>query len=145
MSKKRVIYLFFALLIGLVASQFFSTLIYEWIKPSSFMNDKNASLLPGIWSGIFSVTVIPLFEEWIFREKLLGFFKKYLPSSPSIIFSSLAFSVVHGQLYFVPFFIAGVIYSIARLMTGRWWFSVLLHSSYNAVCLIVLMMEVFLS
>lgn len=142
-KKKSLKKLFFLMFLVLIVSQVSSQLVYQLLKPSS-ASVIDTIPLPSFIRSLATVSIIPLIEEWLFREKCLFFLKKYFSSGVSVLVSALLFSAVHGQLYFVPFFLGGVIYAVARLYSKKWWFPVLLHSSYNGVALLITILEVIL-
>jgi len=128
-------------LLVLIFSQVLCVVIGNWLFPSMdqtyYTND-----LPSIFSMLLSISPMPLFEEWLFRKTSIHFFNQYLPYLASIFISALLFSFSHLQVYFVPYFVAGLIYSYVYLKTGRLWFSVLLHANYNGVSLGLFLWEV---
>lgn len=135
--------LFVVLFVVLLVSQFSSQFLYQQVKPSTAsLVDKVA--LPSLLGSMATVSVVPLFEEWLFREKCLFFLKKYFSSTVSVLISALVFSFIHGQLYFVPFFLGGIIYGVARLYSRKWWFPVILHASYNGFALAITYLGVIL-
>lgn len=140
-TRNRLMVFYVLSLLVLIFSQVLCVVIGDWLVPSVdqtyYTND-----LPSIFSMLLSISVMPLLEEWLFRKKAITFFNRYLPYLASICVSSLLFSFSHLQVYFVPYFVAGLIYSYVYLKTGRLWFSVLLHASYNGVSLGLFLWEV---
>ena len=134
--------LLFILMFGtLILTQVSSQFVYQLISPAATLINEGV-VLPSFPRSIATITIIPLIEEWLFREKGLFFLKKFFSSSVSILVSAGLFSIVHGQLYFIPFFLGGIVYGVARLYSKKWWFPVLLHSSYNGVALLITFLEV---
>lgn len=141
--KHRYLYqLFGVLLVVLLLSQVVSMGLYQLIVPN---NNQTSVELPTLLSSLSSIAIMPFIEEWLFREKLLFFLLKKTSYWKSIFISSFLFSMIHLQLFSLPFFLGGVIYSLARLKSKRWWFPVLLHSSYNGIAILLMYLEVLLS
>lgn len=119
-------------------SQLASMAVYNYFVP---FNNVVISM-PTLLSCLISIVCMPCLEEWLFREQLLFNLMKKNSKWSSILISSLCFSAIHFQVYFIPFFLGGIIYSLARITTNRLWFSILLHSSYNGLALFLLYLEV---
>lgn len=141
--KNRTLYRLFGILfILLILSQFLSMELYQVIAPK---NGSTPIVLPTLLSSFSSIAIMPFIEEWLFREKLLFFLLKKTSYWKSILISSFLFSMIHLQLFSLPFFLGGIIYSLARLKSNKWWFPVLLHSSYNGIAILLMYVEVFFS
>lgn len=142
MTNRYLYRLYGLLLMILLLSQVVSMGLYQLIVPN---NSMTVVELPTLLSSFSSIAIMPFIEEWLFREKLLFFLLKKTSYWKSIFISSFLFSMTHLQLFSLPFFLGGVIYSLARLKSKRWWFPVLLHSSYNGIAILLIYLEVFLS
>lgn len=84
-------------------------------------------LLPGI--------VAPVIEEYIFRIKLLPWLNKFIKPKYAMILSSLLFSAMHMQVYFIPYFLNSMIYSWIAMKTKNKYASILVHAGYNSLAL----------
>lgn len=142
MTNRYLYRLYGLLLVILLLSQVVSMGLYQLIVPN---NNQTSVELPTLLSSLSSIAIMPFIEEWLFREKLLFFLLKKTSYWKSILISSFLFSMIHLQLFSLPFFLGGVIYSLARLKSKRWWFPVLLHSSYNGIAILLMYLEVLLS
>lgn len=79
------------------------------------------------------VVISPLLEEFIFRKQLLDRIAIY-GEKAAIVFSALAFALIHGNLY--QFFYAfghGLLYGYIYIRTRRLRYSVLLHMMVNII------------
>lgn len=93
---------------------------------------------------IFAILFIaPFVEEIIFRGFLYPAFNKHVGVIPSIIFTSLLFTLAHypqikGEYTFMlALFVLSVIITYARARTGSTFFAVIMHFIYNAVCVVL--------
>ena len=88
-----------------------------------------------------TVIFAPLFEELIFRGALLPLLAKRFGSFGGVIFSALIFAIAHlsvGEL--APLFVLGIGLGILRLSSGRLLPCVLMHSFWNGVTFISLLL-----
>jgi membrane protease YdiL (CAAX protease family) len=86
------------------------------------------------------VVCAPLFEEFLFRGLLFeGFRHSRLGTGGAILFTSLAWSVIHLQydLYGVfVVFLGGLLLGGARARTGSLFVSILMHSVWNFIAVV---------
>ena len=76
----------------------------------------------------------PLFEEIIFRGVLLPILSRDFGIIMGIIISSFVFALAHlsiGEM--LPLFILGIGLAITRLISGRLFSSVIMHSLWNGL------------
>lgn len=74
----------------------------------------------------------PLWEELVFRGFLLSSLTKYLPIWGSIVVSSVAFAIVHWNIYRVlPLLFIGLLMGVIYTRSKNLLPSILLHSLWN--------------
>ena len=99
---------------------------------------KNSPLL----TIILAVIISPIIEELVFRKAIKNIFNnKYL----FIIISSLIFGLLHVSsirdinelLFSIPYIIMGISFAITYQKTNNIFTSIILHSSYNLVLILI--------
>lgn len=99
---------------------------------------KNSPLL----TIILAVIISPIIEELVFRKAIKNIFNnKYL----FIIISSLIFGLLHISsirdinelLFSIPYIIMGISFAITYQKTNNIFTSIILHSSYNLVLILI--------
>jgi hypothetical protein len=97
--------------------------------------------------GAFAILVAPLMEEIIFRGILFGIFEAQTGLRSAILITALLFGGLHVPEYWgawnhmLLIFLVGLVFSLARGLTGSLAPSVFLHAGYNAS----MMLGLFLS
>lgn len=82
-------------------------------------------------SLLLTVVAAPLCEEFLIRGVVFGTWRKVNPWF-AFFGSSLLFAFLHGTLtHLVPTFLTGMLLAVAYAVTGRIWFTVVLHIGYN--------------
>jgi membrane protease YdiL (CAAX protease family) len=87
--------------------------------------------------GAFAVTVAPFMEELIFRGVLFAFFERGLGIRFAVIATALLFAAMHVPEYWgawthvAMILVVGLVFSLARGVTGSLTPSVILHAAYN--------------
>lgn len=91
----------------------------------------------------------PIVEEMVFRGILVGKLKKYIPSTVCVIVSSMLFMFIHVHvfafqelLYYLPTFVAGLLYSILYLKTKNITLSMILHITNNFFPLLFMIISI---
>lgn len=89
---------------------------------------------------LVSVCIVPaVAEEFLFRGVIIRFLKPY-GIGAALVVSSLAFAMLHFDLYsFLIIFMLGMLLGAVRIMTGSVWASVLMHFSNNFTSILMLM------
>ena len=89
---------------------------------------------------LVSVCIVPaVAEEFLFRGVMMRFLKPYGVGT-ALVVSSLAFAMMHFDLYtFLIIFMLGMLLGAVRIMTGSVWASVLMHFSNNLGSILLLM------
>jgi uncharacterized protein len=88
--------------------------------------------------GAFAVTVAPFMEELIFRGVLFAFFERSLGLTFAVVGTAVLFAAMHIPEYWgawthvAMILVVGVVFSLARGITGSLAPSVILHAAYNA-------------
>ena len=94
--------------------------------------------------ALFAVLIAPPMEEVLFRGMLFAYFERWVGLRFAIGGTALLFAVLHIQEYqgawnhALLILVVGLIFSVARGITGSLAPSILLHMSYNATQMIVL-------
>jgi membrane protease YdiL (CAAX protease family) len=88
--------------------------------------------------GVFAITVAPLMEELIFRGLLFAVFDRQVGVRFAVLATAILFAGLHVPEYWrawnhvLLLFLVGLVFSLARGMTGSLAPSVMLHMGYNA-------------
>ncbi len=87
-----------------------------------------------LWiTGIFTVLVAPIGEEFVFRKLIIDRTRKY-GSFISIGFSGLVFGLMHGNLYqFFYCFALGLLLGYIYYNTGKIYITIAIHAIVNFV------------
>jgi hypothetical protein len=94
--------------------------------------------------GTFAILVAPFMEELIFRGILFGIFESRVGLRFAILITAILFGGLHVPEYWGAWnhtfliFIVGLVFSLARGMSGSLTPSVFLHMGYNASMMIAL-------
>lgn len=94
--------------------------------------------------GAFAILVAPFMEEMIFRGILFAIFKSQVGLRFAILITAILFGGLHvpeywgawNHMFFI--FLVGLVFSLARGMSGSLAPSVFLHAGYNASMMIAL-------
>jgi membrane protease YdiL (CAAX protease family) len=88
---------------------------------------------------VFMATVIaPVCEELFFRGFLHGWFCAWMPRPVSWVVTSALFAAAHWHFpTFLPLFLLGGVLVLLYEITGSLWTSVLLHTLFNSITLVV--------
>lgn len=86
---------------------------------------------------IFMCVVAPIGEEFVFRKLIIDRTHKY-GGLVSILFSGLAFGLMHGNFYqFFYAFALGLVLGYLYYRTGNVWYTVAIHAGINFIGSIV--------
>ena len=94
--------------------------------------------------GAFAVLVAPFMEELIFRGVLFAFFERLIGLRWAVVGSAVLFAALHYPEYAGAWthlgmiLVVGVVFSLARAMTGSLAPSFLLHTAYNGAFILAL-------
>ncbi|GMK49127.1 CAAX amino protease [Paenibacillus glycanilyticus] len=99
----------------------------------------NQTLILSLLEGIILYIVVALSEELFTRGYIQGLIKYHYGTPAAIIVSSIIFALMHSMnpnMYETPFpfiniCLAGILFSIARELTGGLWWPIGLHMSWN--------------
>jgi hypothetical protein len=97
--------------------------------------------------GAFAILVAPFMEEMIFRGILFGIFESQVGVRFAILITAILFGGLHVPEYWrawnhmLLIFLVGLVFSLARGVTGSLAPSVFLHVGYNASMMIGLFMS----
>jgi membrane protease YdiL (CAAX protease family) len=94
--------------------------------------------------GAFAVLIAPFMEELIFRGVLFAFFERLIGLRSAVVVSALLFAALHYPEYegawthLGMILVVGVVFSLARALTGSLAPSFLLHTAYNGTFILAL-------
>lgn len=94
--------------------------------------------------GAFAVLVAPFMEELIFRGVLFAFFERLVGLRWAVVASALLFAALHyfeyegAWTHLGMILVVGVVFSLARALTGSLAPSFLLHTAYNGTFILAL-------
>jgi hypothetical protein len=97
--------------------------------------------------GAFAILVAPFMEEIIFRGILFGIFESQVGLRFAILITAILFGGLHVPEYWGAWnhmfliFLVGLVFSLARGMSGSLAPSVFLHMGYNASMMIALFLS----
>jgi hypothetical protein len=97
--------------------------------------------------GAFAILVAPFMEEMIFRGILFGIFESQVGLRFAILITAILFGGLHVPEYWGAWnhmfliFLVGLVFSLARGVSGSLAPSVFLHMGYNASMMIALFMS----
>jgi hypothetical protein len=97
--------------------------------------------------GAFAILVAPLMEEIIFRGVLFGIFESQIGLRFAILITAILFGGLHVPEYWGAWnhmfliFLVGLVFSLARGMSGSLAPSVFLHVGYNGSMMLALFMS----
>jgi len=97
--------------------------------------------------GSFAILVAPFMEEMIFRGILFGIFESQVGLRFAILITAILFGGLHVPEYWGAWnhmfliFLVGLVFSLARGMSGSLAPSVFLHVGYNASMMIALFLS----
>lgn len=95
----------------------------------------------------FAILIAPFMEELIFRGVLFSFFEHLVGVRFAVVGTTILFAALHVPEYWGAWnhvflvLLAGVVFSLARGLTGSLAPSVILHLAYNATLITVLFFE----
>lgn len=99
--------------------------------PGSDLSIKSPSLAALIFQFAYTIIVAPIIEEFIYRGIILGVLSKYSKWG-SIIISSLAFGLMHGNIeQAISAFAMGLIYGAVAVKNGSIIPTIIIHSLNN--------------
>lgn len=128
-----------SIFITLLSISIILTILYTltYVSPnfiSSVFNTSNSkgntNTLILIYKYFFCISIVPLTEELIFRGILINKWGMKYGSKTAIIFSTLLFSILHGNKFIAPL-ILGYIVGILYIRTGRLLLTIICHSINN--------------
>ncbi len=95
-------------------------------------------------TGIFAVLVAPFMEELIFRGVLFAFFERFGGLTFAVVTTAVLFAALHMEEYsgawnhLLLILVVGLVFSLARGLSGSLAPSVILHTAYNFTVMLTL-------
>lgn len=136
-------YQFKLILFGVITafiSSFSFALLRQWLFPIT--SDSNSNLYPTLVSIFIAIFISPLLEEMIFRNWFIPFLKKKgIRYRYAIVISATIFASLHFDWWLFPYLINGIIYGIVRIKSNNTYSSILVHSLYNALILLPILIQ----
>lgn len=113
-------------------------------QSAALMLDRMSPLQLG-FAALFTVLIVPFFEEVLFRGVLLSALQERGPADPEVrdrralIASSVIFGLIHIEpAVIIPTTMLGFAAGLLRLRSGSLWPAVALHAANNAVATAVM-------
>jgi uncharacterized protein len=91
------------------------------------------------WSGIIAITAVfpAVFEELAFRGVIVPCLLRALTEKETMAVSAIMFMILHLSVFSAPhLLILGLMLGFIRLKSGSIWPCVLLHFTYNSLCVL---------
>lgn len=109
--------------------------VYVVTSPlESLLAADNRVFPDGGWTLILAVGIAPMFEELIFRGRLVSMLRHFASPSLAVVLSALLFAVAHGSLIVaIDAFIAGIILGYFYYLKGSIITPIILHICNNAI------------
>lgn len=111
---------------------------YLFLVISGLAHSEGWHFLPLTFLGWLVLFLLqPFFEELLFRGYLMSLLGRYFSLPVALIFSSFAFALVHAwndgfsMMGFITIIIAGFLFGLLFLKTGRLWLPTGLHAAWN--------------
>ena len=149
LNKKNILTTLIYFIIGFLLMMLSNYIINYIIIPNGISNNEqgNRELLLNnkLLYGLLLSLIIPYIEEIVFR---LGFKKSIKNNTIFIILSSAIFSLLHiisstkiiELLYFIPYFILGLTFSITYTKTNNIFCSTISHIINNTITVLVILL-----
>ncbi len=91
-----------------------------------------------VMSVLAQVIAAPVVEEIIFRGLMLSRMRKAMPTVVAVLISSVAFGLVHGQIFWMCYaFLLGILLAAIAIKTDSILASMVLHAAINGSGVIV--------
>ena len=101
--------------------------------PTSDFSLSSASAASIIMQFSYVIVIAPIFEELIYRGLILGVLSKY-GNSAAILFSALAFGLMHGNIpQAASAFGTGIVYAVIAVNCGSVVPTIIIHSMNNFI------------
>ncbi len=121
------------MIVGSLISNF-AMFLFETITGIQAANSVEIIQNAPLWAVLLCTVILaPIFEEIVCRRWVLT---RLLPYGelPAVLFSSLVFGVMHGNLFqFLYAFGIGILFSVLYVRTGRLRYCITLHMLVNAL------------
>jgi membrane protease YdiL (CAAX protease family) len=86
---------------------------------------------------LLAIVIAPLAEEFFFRGFLYGVLKRYAGGLPALVFTGVAFAVIHLHLpSILPLFLLACVLTLAYELSGSLLVPMAMHALFNAVTLV---------
>lgn len=116
--------------------------IVEFFSEASKESDLS-KVLVAAGVGIF---VAPLAEEFIFRGYIYGVLRRYLGPLTALVLNAALFAAIHFNLLALPsLFLLAICFTLAYEATGSLLVPMMMHAMFNAVTLVKVFGDSFLS
>ncbi len=107
-----------------------------------YMEDYNQKLGTfSVMSVLAQVVAAPVVEEIIFRGLMVSRMKKAMPTWVAVLISSIAFGLVHGQIFWMTYaFLLGILLAAIAIKTDSILTTIILHAAINGAGVIMSLM-----
>lgn len=88
----------------------------------------------GEWTLLTTVVLAPIFEEYIFRGRLISLFQHNMPPSIAVLLAATVFAFSHGiNVVTLSAFVSGIVFGYAYLLRRSIIAPIILHMCNNAI------------
>ena len=92
--------------------------------------------------GFLALVAAPLAEETLFRGIALPVLARKIGAGGGVIVTSLVFAAMHGNLHsLLPLFLIASAFSLAYIWTESLWVPVVMHSVFNGVNVLLMLLS----
>lgn len=131
-NQNKLITIFLGTILILIISLILSYLrIFLPFVTNTNTEGINERIDANILSVISPILLGPIIEEFIFRKWVPNVFQEILGRKKTIILSNIIFTILHLDLYFLPYLANGLIYSLYYEKTRDLKVPIIMHISYN--------------
>lgn len=108
-------------------------IVYRFLL-NIFVRLNNIKTIPNQYN-IYTILIMPIIEEYVFRYCLLNIQKKYIDNEiMNILLNSLIFSIIHfDRTKLIPTFILGIILTKLMYKYNKLRICILIHSINNII------------
>lgn len=101
---------------------------------SEYLPADERSFNNGEWTLLTTVVLAPIFEEYIFRGRLISLLRHSVSPSVAVLLSSLIFAFSHGvSIVTVSAFVAGILFGYIYILRRSIIAPIILHMCNNAI------------
>ncbi len=129
---------------GYIILRWLNTLGYEieFQQTVQYLSRPGNQIWFNLYMAFLAIILAPVTEEILFRGIILPSVLKHCRTWLGLIFVSLLFASVHGHAHFAaPLFVMGMAFALSYIATGSLVTPILVHSLFNAVTVLNLLIR----